>query len=244
MSRIPKATRSSETINSLDLPFTTPVAPSTPNPGIPIHATMPEPPVALEPTAFSSLLMSAIEVHSRESLGFLLGGRGKHFIDGRMVECLSVGSAYPLQSADRRRTNVGFGSLTARRRAEMTVRAVGFDLVGGFHSHTDGSDHLSEEDEEAILGDLDEFYSGHGMREWLEVVVGVKRIKRPRAATKLAKLFKLGKVPEPGFYPWNVQPQVVGDLVADTDLIYRVRMAGYLLTVEDVREVRLCYSRY
>ncbi len=231
-------------MDNLTLWWITTATPSTPNPGTPIHITMPEPPVALEPTAFSSMLMSAIEVHSRESLGFLIGARGKHFIDGHMVECLSVGTAYPLQSADRRRTNVGFGSLTARRRVETTVRAVGFDIVGGFHSHTDGSDNLSAEDEEAILGDLDEFYSKLGMGEWLEVVVGVKRIKRPRAATKLARLFKLGKAPEPGFYPWNVQPQVVGDLVAAKDLIYRVRMAGYLLEGEDVREVRLCYSRY
>jgi hypothetical protein len=40
-------------------------------------------PIVLEPHAFSALLMSAIELHDRESLGFLIGQRDRHFIAGK-----------------------------------------------------------------------------------------------------------------------------------------------------------------
>jgi hypothetical protein len=40
-------------------------------------------PVMLEPYAFSSLLMAAVVIHGRESLGFLIGHKDRQFIEGR-----------------------------------------------------------------------------------------------------------------------------------------------------------------
>lgn len=121
------------------------------------------PPVVLEPYAFSSLIMAAVEVHGRESLGFLIGHPDRQFIEGRMTDCVSVDACFPVQTAVRGRTGVGFDNLAARKRAEDTVRAVGFDIVGGFHSHPNGSPKVSHEDVEVILGELEDVYSKTGM---------------------------------------------------------------------------------
>lgn len=104
------------------------------------------PSAVLEPYAFSSLLMAAVEVHGRESLGFLIGHGDKQFIGGRMTDCVSVNACYPVQTAVRGRTGVSFDNLAARKRAEDTVRAVGFEIVGGFHSHPDGPPKISRGD--------------------------------------------------------------------------------------------------
>jgi len=144
-------------------------------------------PIVLEPHAFSSLLMSAIEIHDRESLGFLIGQRDRHFIAGKMTECITVHAAYPMQSVDRGRSMVGFGNLAARRRVERTIKTVGFAIVGGYHSHPNGSAKLSTGDIEAIAEDLEEVYVKEGLESWLEIVVGVKKIKNPKASLHLRK---------------------------------------------------------
>jgi hypothetical protein len=44
-------------------------------------------PVVLGPYALASLLVSAIEVYSRESLGFLIGHIDRQFCGGKMTKC-------------------------------------------------------------------------------------------------------------------------------------------------------------
>jgi len=85
-------------------------------------------PVVLEPYAFSSLLRAAVEIHGRESLGFLIGHPDRQFIKGKMTECVSVNACCPVQSAFRGKTQVGFSNLAARHRVEQTVNAVGFEF--------------------------------------------------------------------------------------------------------------------
>jgi len=201
-------------------------------------------PIVVEPYAFSSLLMAAIEIHGRESLGFLIGHRDRQFIAGKVTDCISVRAAYPVQSADRGRTMVGFGNLAARKRAEDTIRAVGFEIVGGFHSHTNGSAKLSQGDMDTIFEELDTVYSKAGLSNWLEIVIGVQRIKRPRAAFGLKKLFRRSKTPTPGFYPWNLQPEIAGDVLITPDTAFRMKMSGYWFREDKVWEALLCYSRY
>jgi len=202
------------------------------------------PPVVLEPYAFSSLLMAAVEVHSRESLGFLVGHQDRQFIDGRMTDCVSVNACYPVQTAVRGRTGVGFDNLAARKRAEDTVRAVGFDIIGGFHSHPNGSPKVSREDVDVILDELESVYSKTGLSSWVEIVVGVKRIKHPRRAGHLKKLFAKGRIPATGFYPHNVTPTISGDLLTGPDQAFRVESACYRFGDGKVDQGLLVYSRY
>jgi proteasome lid subunit RPN8/RPN11 len=202
------------------------------------------PPVVLEPYAFSSLLMAAVEVHSRESLGFLIGNADRQFVGGRMTECVCVNACYPVQTAVRGRTGVGFDNLAARKRAEDTVRAVGFDIVGGFHSHPNGSPKLSQEDVVVVLDELESVYSKMGLSQWIEIVVGVKRIKHPRRSVSLRKLYSRSKTPNAGFYPHNITPTISGDLLTIPDQAFRIEAACYLFADGKVDEGLLVYSRY
>ena len=201
-------------------------------------------PIVLEPHAFSALLMSAIELHDRESLGFLIGHPDRHFIAGKMTRCITVHAAYPMQSADRGRSMVGFGNLAARRRVESTIKTVGFAIVGGYHSHPNGSAKLSTGDIESITGDLEEVYVKEGLESWLEIVVGVKKIKNPKTSLHLKRHYVGKKTPSPGFYPWNIEPEIAGDVLVSPKVAYRINLAGYRFTKGKVLSSLLCYSRY
>jgi proteasome lid subunit RPN8/RPN11 len=201
-------------------------------------------PVVLEPYAFSSLLMATIEIPSRESIGFLIGHLDRQFIKGRMGECVSVNACYPVQSAFRGRIQVGFSNLAARHRVEETVKAVGFGIVGGFHSHPTGSSKLSDEDAEVVFEELNETSAKANLSKWIEIVVGVKRIKRPEESLPLKKLYRAGRLPGPGFSPRNVEPTIMGDLLAGPKLAYRIEAAGYWFEDGEVNSALLCYSRY
>jgi len=201
-------------------------------------------PIVLEPHAFSSLLMSVVEVHGTESMGLLIGHEDSQFIKGKVTECIAVAAAYPLQSADRGRTSVGFGNLAARKRVESTVNAVGFAIVGGFHSHPNTTTKLSKEDKDFIFSELEGVYSKLGLERWLEIVVKVGRIRRPATSKYLKKLYRDGRIPEPGYYPWNTSPEIAGDLITHGNGAYRVEMKGYWFEGEKIKEALLCYSRY
>jgi hypothetical protein len=149
-----------------------------------------------------------------------------------------------MQSADRGRSMVGFGNLAARSRVESTIKTVGFAIVGGYHSHPNGSAKLSTGDIESITGDLEEVYSKEGMESWLEIVVGVKKIKNPKTSLHLKKHYVGKKSPPPGFYPWNIEPEIAGDVLVAPNIAYRINMAAYRIENNDVRTAMLCYSRY
>lgn len=188
--------------------------------------------------------MAAVEAHGRESLGFLIGHADRQFIGGRMTDCVSVNACYPVQTAFRSRTGVGFDNLTARKRAEDTVRAVGFEIVGGFHSRPNGSPMVSGGDVGVILEELDGVYAKTGLTRRLEIVVGVKRIKHPNRSRPLRKLYARGKTPGPGFYPHNVMPTISGDLLTGPDQAFCIEAAGYWLRDGKVDEGLLVCSGY
>lgn len=205
---------------------------------------IPSTPVILEPYAFSSILVSAIEVYNRESLGFLIGHPDRQFVGGRMTDCLSIRACYPVQSADRGRNGVGFGNLAARVRAIGTVRAVGFELVGGFHSHSGSPPHPSEEDVGVIRAELLEDYSKIGLKQWLEIVVSVDKITEAKTIERLRRSLLRRNKSELGFRPRNDKYWIDGDLLVGPKLAYRVRVAGYVFDEKGWYEVLLCYSRY
>lgn len=200
-------------------------------------------PVVLEPYAFSSLLMSAIEIHGCESMGLLIGHKDRQFIQGKVVECLSIQASYPIQSAERGRSMVGYGNFAARKRLDSTVNAVGFVIVGGFHSHPNTGTTVTKADKEFIFEEFNEVYSRTGLVEWLEIIIGVRKIKRPEKSKFLKKHYKAGDL-KPGFYPWNVTPEIVGDLMTDARTVFRAEMKGYWFSDHKVKDALLVYSRY
>jgi hypothetical protein len=80
------------------------------------------------------------------------------------------------------------------------------------------------------------------MKRWHELTSMAIRMnaeslkKHPERSLPLRKLYRGGKVPIPGFCPWNVQPTIVGDLLTGPKLAYRIEAAGYWFEDEEVKD--------
>jgi proteasome lid subunit RPN8/RPN11 len=85
--------------------------------------------VLIEPPAFISMILSAVEVFHLESYGLLLGNRGERFV---------VEHALPLQSAKREIYGVSPRKDREERIRELSEgMGLGIELLGDFHSHTE-----------------------------------------------------------------------------------------------------------
>ncbi|MDH7508135.1 MAG: hypothetical protein QHH00_01895 [Methanomassiliicoccales archaeon] len=196
-------------------------------------------PAVLEANAFSSLLMSVVEIPGTESMGLLLGHEDKRFIVNKFRSCVAIDLAYPIQTAERARTSVTYGNLAARNRLHSTVSAVGFAIVGGFHSHPNTNTRLTKEDKDFIFNELSLLKSKQGLEKWLEIVVKVSRIKNPSASKHLSRMYKNEKMPEPGFYLLNNNPEITGHLIIDPSNVYRLEMKGYWFSGKRISEAML-----
>lgn len=93
--------------------------------------------------------------------------------------------AYPVQTAERKPSQVGPGNRSAFKRTENVLHTVtGLDYsfpVGGYHSHPNGSVCLSEDDIEYIWSEFDILdMEDKTMLEpdrWLEIVVSIRKKK-------------------------------------------------------------------
>jgi|GEM_PF-3263334 len=201
-------------------------------------------PVILEPYAFSSLLMSAAEVFSKETTGFLIGHGDRQFVQGKVRDCLAIHAAYPVQTAERGRSHVAFGNDTARRRVEGTVKAAGFNIVGGFHSHPDSSSNLSKDDKRFAWDYLKDVGPKLGLEEWLEIVVSIKKVKKPEKTKMLKKVIRKEGDLDVGFYPYHTIPSIEGYLLIDAKTAFKVEMRGNWFDRGQLTEPLLLYSRY
>jgi proteasome lid subunit RPN8/RPN11 len=187
--------------------------------------------------------MSAAEVFSKETTGFLIGHTDKQIINGRMEQCMAIHSAYPIQTADRGRNQVGFGNNAARVRVENTASAVGFSIIGGFHSHTNASSKLSKEDKEFCWGYLEEVEAKMGLNRWLELVVAIKKVKRPEATNQLKQIHRNEGL-MPGFYPRLNGPSAQGYLIVDEKTSFNIEISGYWFEKGKTTESLISYSRF
>ncbi|HEV8594084.1 MAG TPA: hypothetical protein VGR51_00965 [Thermoplasmata archaeon] len=135
--------------------------------------------IVLDPSCFLGLCASAIEAYNRETNGFLLGGKAVRRVR-RPKRVAVLRAAYPIQTEERRPSSVAHGNLKAFERARRTVSNlyVGFDLLGGFHSHTgtDGAPSLSRLDLEYIEDELNHLArQGEKRSDWLELVVAIRQ---------------------------------------------------------------------
>jgi len=199
-----------------------------------------QPPVVLEANAFSSLLLSVVETPGTESMGLLLGHEDRRFIVNKFRSCMAIDLAYPIQTAERARTSVTYGNLAARNRLHSTVSAVGFAIVGGFHSHPNTNTQLTKEDKDFIFNELSFLKSKKGLEKWIEIVVKVSRIKNPPASKYLSRMYKNKRMPEPGFYLLRNNSDVTGHLVIDPSNVYRLEMKGYWFFDKRISEAVLC----
>lgn len=85
--------------------------------------------ILIEPPAFISMILSAIEVFHLETYGLLLGNRGERIV---------IEHALSLQSAERAIYAVKPNPKREERIKELSEKmGLGLELLGDFHSHTE-----------------------------------------------------------------------------------------------------------
>ncbi len=137
--------------------------------------------VVIERGCFLGLATSAIEAYNRETNGFLVGNRGTRTLRSRRKEVTVLRAAYPIQTEDRNPNWVGHGNEKAFRRAQRAMENldVGYEVLGGFHSHTgdDGDADLSRTDLEYVADELRRIRRSRLADDvrWLEVVVALRK---------------------------------------------------------------------
>jgi len=137
-------------------------------------------PVVIERSCFVGLVTSAVEAYNCETNGFLVGNRSTRVLRQRPREVTVLRAAYPLQTAERKPNWVAHGNVKAFRRAQRTMENmdVGYEVLGGFHSHTghDGDAELSKTDLEYVAQELQRLRRSRSEdARWLEVVVALRR---------------------------------------------------------------------
>lgn len=129
--------------------------------------------VLLAPRSRVIMLVSAMEVYPRETNGFLI-----HTPDYRSQEDMTiVDNTYSLQTEKRKRRSVKHGNMSAVGR---TMGAMSLmkrrQIIGGYHSHTNGYSDLTDDDMNFIEEEMGRL-GKYGIRpdSWLEIVMGVKK---------------------------------------------------------------------
>lgn len=132
--------------------------------------------VFIEESCFAALVASCLETPRKETGGFLIGKEEKRFIDGARTKCLTLNVAYPVQT---RRSGRGYwqpGNLRAYSRIVDSIRSMGFDIVGEYHSHIEDVAELSKEDKDFIEDELKDFErKGIKVQNWIEMVIDVNK---------------------------------------------------------------------
>lgn len=195
--------------------------------------------VMLDPGCFSSLILSAVEVYSKETTGLLVGKHDKRFIKGRLTPCVVVQGAYPLQTAWRGFTSVMVGNKRAFGRARRTLDNLGFELLGEYHSHPGASARLTKYDLDYIrdqLSERDKKTLKLEKKHWLELIIGIKT----RSYTKEHDL---------GWFPHrrrrkHKKRMVAGILKNSKKGGYYIEVIGYWVDHDTSEQVDVYYSPY
>lgn len=195
--------------------------------------------VVLEAGCFSALVISAVEVYSKETTGLLIGKPDSRFIRGKMTSCVVAMGAYPLQTAWRGFTSVMIGNLRAFRRARKTIDNLGFEIIGEYHSHPAGSARISIDDEDYIrdqMTERDKEELKHVKKRWLELIVGIKKLSYKRDQ-------KVGWFPKKRPRTHRVR-KIAGILKTAPRRGYDIEIMGYWIDLKSVEQTDVYFSSY
>ncbi len=138
--------------------------------------------IFIDPKNLKTLATSAIEVYNRETNGFIAGRLVLKKVKGKERPLISISTVYPLQTSDRKPSQVIHGNNLAHSRALSSLSAMNIPLIGGFHSHTDYSQdfdpypELSHNDVDFIEEEMKQInLHGRNIHRWLEVLMTVKK---------------------------------------------------------------------
>jgi hypothetical protein len=191
--------------------------------------------VLIERPSFVSLTLSNMEVFRRETDGLLIGRDAYRKIGDDKIPVRLIETVYPLQTSERKPSEVGIGNKYAFNRVVRSLKSLGIDLIsgsgssdlkliGGYHSHPDPRGHV-------ILNEYDIKYRIKMIREmkrqgeykpddsWLELVMHVRK-----------KDYTESYEPNHTFrdYPWKI-----GTILRFGRNGHEITMAGYLLSIHE-----------
>lgn len=145
-----------------------------------------------------SLLTSAIEVYNRETDGVFSGKFVRRDIHGKSRKVLYVENAYPLQTAERKPSQVYHGNMSAFERVMNSLTTAGIEFIGGYHSHPHPYKgvKLSLSDAAFIQKELDFIQRSRHFKtqtSWIELLLCTKRIRYERRHNTEWKQRRQGK---------------------------------------------------
>jgi proteasome lid subunit RPN8/RPN11 len=194
-------------------------------------------PVVMERSCFLGIIMAAMEVYSRETIGLLVGRNARRFIRGSLTDCVLLEEAYPLQTAKRAFSFVMVKNKKAFNRARKTAAAYGFSVLGEFHSHPKRKPVLTTSDKryirEEIINPERRELKLVGNR-WLELVVGISRRSYKRAQ-------RTGWFPKKGS---RAPGTVKGILRTNPRSGFEISIKAWWVGLKAIKETPLYYSAY
>jgi len=145
-----------------------------------------------------SLLTSAIEVYNRETDGIFSGKYVLREIRGKKRQVLYVENAYPLQTAERKPSQVSHGNILAFKRVMNSLITAKIDFLGGYHSHPHPYKgvRLSLSDVDYVKDQLDFIRKSRHLKtqtSWVEILMCIKRIRYERRQKTSWKMKRNGK---------------------------------------------------
>ena len=108
----------------------------------------------------------------------MAGDVEKQWIDGFKLPTVTIDAAYPSVTAESSKSEWIPVNQEAQYRARLVAASLSLNILGGYHSHPEGTPTLSSDDKDFIrdqkLGDL--FLVGDTSCNWIELIVRVKRV--------------------------------------------------------------------
>lgn len=151
-------------------------------------------PAYIEESCLVVMIASCLETPHKETGGFLIGkGQKGRLIFGQRMDCLTLNTAYPVLTQESGHDYWLPGNLSAYNRITDSIRSMGLDLVGEYHSHIGDGSKLSIADKRFIQDEHDRFRSkGFEVSNWIEIVLNIseKRYSRKQARSFGCHLFR------------------------------------------------------
>ncbi len=193
--------------------------------------------IVVEPSCLVGLVTSSIEVYPNETTGLLAGRLARRLIRGRPMKCLVLSAAQPVQTAKRTRNGVDpKGNQAAYTRVRSSINALGYQLVGGYHSHPNFHSRLSKSDLAWCKEEVEELRQlelfPRADHYWLEVVVKIDKQSYVRHQLRQASL-------------WESAVAIGGLVKINTETGYHITLRGHYLDTRTFRALpfRLSFSR-
>ncbi|MCW4004272.1 MAG: Mov34/MPN/PAD-1 family protein [Candidatus Bathyarchaeota archaeon] len=129
-----------------------------------------ERPIYITENCLVALITSCLEIPHKEVGGFLIGKEENRFINGGRTACLTVDVAYQIRTCKSGKSFWQPENIRAYHRIVDTIKSMGFNIVGEYHSHIHNVAELSEEDKNFIKQEVADLK----VSNWIEMILNIE----------------------------------------------------------------------